>query len=140
MAFDINTATAADILARTIGGEARGDGIEGMSAVANVVMNRVARPGWWGKSVKEICLKPYQFSAWDEGDPNRPIITAWDTGFSIYREALDIATRALMGQLPDITNGGTSYYARSMKTLPKWAEGRTPCAEIGGHLFFNDFA
>lgn len=42
-----------DILARTIYGEARGESISGMEAVASVVLNRVAfanRRGrfWWG--------------------------------------------------------------------------------------------
>ena len=45
-----------DILARTIYGEARGESISGMEAVASVVLNRVAfakRRGrfWWGKFV-----------------------------------------------------------------------------------------
>ncbi len=42
-----------DVLARTIYGEARGESISGMEAVASVVLNRVAfskrrRRYWWG--------------------------------------------------------------------------------------------
>ena len=49
-----------DILARTIYGEARGESISGMEAVASVVLNRVAfakRRGrfWWGNSIAEVC-------------------------------------------------------------------------------------
>ena len=48
-----------DILARTIYGEARGESISGMEAVASVVLNRVAfakRRGcfWWGKEMIPI--------------------------------------------------------------------------------------
>ena len=39
-----------DTLARTIWGEARGEGSAGMQAVANVVMNRAAIGGWWGNN------------------------------------------------------------------------------------------
>ena len=36
-----------DILARTLYGEARGEGTEGMEAVANVIMNRYRKPKWY---------------------------------------------------------------------------------------------
>ena len=56
-----------DVLARTIFGEARGETVSGMEAVASVVMNRLAfsrRRGryWWGNSVVDICQSPRQFS------------------------------------------------------------------------------
>ena len=41
-----------DLLARTIWGEARGDGYTGMKAVANVIMNRVQKGSWYGKTVQ----------------------------------------------------------------------------------------
>ena len=60
-----------DILARTIYGEARGESISGMEAVASVVLNRVAfanRRGrfWWGNSIAEVCRAPKQFSCWNQ--------------------------------------------------------------------------
>ena len=56
----------ADILARTIWGEARGEGKGGMEAVALVVLNRLdvsnQKGGyWWGNTLLDICRKPYQF-------------------------------------------------------------------------------
>src|SRR3546814_9887201 len=57
-----------DLLARTIWGEARGEPVRGMEAVAAVVMNRVARPGWWGRTVASVCTKAYQFACWNEDD------------------------------------------------------------------------
>jgi cell wall hydrolase len=136
--FDFILADPADILARTLCGEARGEGEVGMQSVANVVMNRVAKPCWWGRNIKDVCLKPFQFSCWNENDPNLPIILNLNDGFSIFTDSLAIAQRAVAGTLEDITGGATSYYAASMDTPPRWAEGKTPCARIGGQLFFKD--
>jgi N-acetylmuramoyl-L-alanine amidase len=137
--IDLGTAADDDVLARTICGEARGEGDMGMQAVANVIMNRVAHPGWEGHTVKEVCLKPYQFSCWNVGDPNRPIILNLDSSFSIYNEALLIARQTISGTLSDLTNGATSYYAKGTRE-PNWAFGKDPCAVIGAHLFFNDIS
>lgn len=40
-----------DVVARTIWGEARREGATGMQAVACVIANRVAAPGWWPSSL-----------------------------------------------------------------------------------------
>lgn len=126
----------ADILARTMCGEARGEGDQGMIAVANVVMNRVAKPCWWGKTIRQVCLKPYQFSCWLHDDPNYPIIENLNEQFSIYNDAVCLAKQVMAGDIPDNTNGATSYYAKSMAEPPSWAADKTPCAVIGNHLFF----
>jgi N-acetylmuramoyl-L-alanine amidase len=135
--IDMDTASDEDIMARTLCGEARSEGDQGMIAVANVIMNRVAKGGWWGDTVKDVCLKPYQFSCWNENDPNRAVILNLDAGYSIYRDALGIAQQACAGSLTDITNGSTSYYAKGTPE-PKWAFGKDTCAVIGRHLFFNN--
>jgi spore germination cell wall hydrolase CwlJ-like protein len=137
--IDLATALDDDAMARTICGEARGEGNTGMQAVANVIMNRVAHPCWWGDSVKEVCLKPFQFSCWNVGDPNRSVILNLDESFSVYRDALTIARQAIAGTLPDITNGATSYYAAGTPE-PRWAFGKDSCAEIGQHIFYNDIS
>src|SRR5690349_15270839 len=64
-----------DVLARTLWGEARGEGETGMQAVASVVLNRVALAQergkyWWGNNIIQVCQKPYQFSCWNRSDPN----------------------------------------------------------------------
>lgn len=61
-----------DIVAKTIYGEARGAGVIDKIAVGAVIRERVLRPGWWGDSWETVCLAPYQFSCWNEDDPNRP--------------------------------------------------------------------
>lgn len=129
----VQPGNAVDVLARTLWGEARGEGPRGMEAVACVVMNRVKRAG---ASVADVCQKPAQFSCWNPGDPNRAkllAVTAADTDFARARA---IAERAVDAALADFTAGATHYHTRAVR--PDWAAGKTPCFELGSHLFYND--
>lgn len=130
-----------DILARTLWGEARGEGIEGMKAVACVVLNRVCIAEsfggsyWWGHDVQTVCLKPWQFSCWNSNDPNRKKIMALDTKNKIFRQALNIARHAVCGHLKDITQGATHYHTEMI--FPQWAREEDPVCQIGNHLFYR---
>ena len=123
-----------DYIARTAWGEARGEGATGMQAVVNVIMNRTKNGGWYGLTPKEVCLKKWQFSCWNENDPNREKLLAVTTADKNFAKALDLATLAYNGQLPDITGGATNYHAKSI--LPSWASRMTKTAEIGQHIFY----
>jgi N-acetylmuramoyl-L-alanine amidase len=132
------TGDPADTLARTIWGEARGEGVTGMGAVAAVIVNRARHPRWWGHDIANVCRTPLQFDCWNTGDPNRPkleAVTAADPQFSV---AQHIAAEAVHGTLADPTGGATSYYDNSLTTPPYWARGRQPCATIGRLIFFKD--
>lgn len=138
-----------DILARTICGEARGEGQGGMECVAMVVMNRceIAKPYlakhdkrhplFGDGSPASACLMPWQFSCWNQNDPNRAIIEALGPEKAIFRQAMNIAEDAIAGSLADRTGGATHYYDRRSPT-PSWAEGKAPCYTEGHHLFFNN--
>lgn len=126
-----------EILARTCWGEARNQGEQGMQAVANVIINRANDPKWWGNDIRSVCLKPWQFSCWNAGDPNREKMLAVTPADAEYRVAEALAQRAISGALPDITHGATSYYAKSMPIPPMWARDKVPVAEIGSHLFYK---
>jgi len=63
-----------EVLAKTIYGEARGQAVLDRLAVGAVIRERALRPGWWGRGFEGVCLAPYQFSCWNEGDPNREAI------------------------------------------------------------------
>ena len=139
-AAEFNREMAADVLARTIWGEARGEGKQGMEAVAGVVMNRVAHARqqggyWWGNSIIEVCQKPYQFSAWNRRDPNYQKLLEVDEHDLDFATAKRIARRAMTGALEDNTRGATHYHAKSAN--PHWAKGRTPDAVIGNHMFYR---
>lgn len=132
------TANAVDTLARTIWGEARGEGIPGMEAVASVILNRTANPSWWGHDIVSVCLQPWQFSCWNDGDPNKQklhsVSLRSDPDFS---SATGIAMRAVNGELPDPTRGSDSYYALSMPIPPKWATRSAFTFIIGRHAFYR---
>ncbi len=129
-----------DVLARTLWGEARGEGETGMRAVANVILNRVEVAGlfggyWWGNDVLRVCLKPYQFSCWNKNDPNYTKLLGVTEDNPVFALALDIANSALRGQLQDITQGATHYHTQQIN--PAWASRRDPCARIGAHIFYR---
>lgn len=125
-----------DILARTLWGEARGEGRLGMEAVACVILNRVARPGWWGHDIVSVCQKNRQFSCWNMDDPNRNKILAVTDKDDAFKLAQSLAWLAIDGSLADITNGATHYHTRAI--TPYWARGEKPCAEIGNHIFYKE--
>ncbi|MCE9565861.1 MAG: cell wall hydrolase [Planctomycetes bacterium] len=137
-----------DIIARTICGEARGEGQSGMEDVACVIMTRtnIAKQylakhdkphSLFGDgSPASACLRPYQFSCWNKGEPNRAIIEALGPEKAIFRQAMNIAQDAAAGKLHDRTRGATHY--KVIGSPANWAVGRTPCFTEGRHEFYND--
>ena len=129
-----------DTLARTIWGEARGEGEPGMRAVAAVVMNRlkISREKgryWWGNSIIQICQKPFQFSCWNKNDVNYRRILGVDVSDPVFAQAQNIARLTIEGHLPDPTDGATHYHAAG--ATPHWAETEKPVASIGHHIFYK---
>ncbi len=139
-----------DTVARTLWGEARGEGDTGMQAVGCVIFNRVQiarkfivvqskpHPLFGDGTFADCCQRKFQFSCWNAGDPNLAKLEAVDNSDPQFVIALRIAEQAVAGTLlPDITNGATHYYERHIPA-PPWAVGKTPCAEIGNHRFFKN--
>ena len=130
-----------DVLARTIYGEARGEPVRGKEAVACVILNRVRRAKrrggyWWGGDLIEVCHKPWQFSCWNEDDPNLEKLLKVDAGNTVFKTCKRVARRALGGALKDPTDGSTHYHAIGAE--PPWARGREIAATIGRHVFYNN--
>ena len=123
-------------LAKTIWGEARGEGMQGMQAVANVVMNRVNAASWYGASIKDVVLKPQQFSCWNANDPNRAKIDKLSIEDLAASGALNVARQVISGQLKDITGGATNYHATSVN--PAWTAKMTKTVQIGNHVFYKE--
>lgn len=129
-----------DVLARTLWGEARGEGVAGMEAVACVILNRAAiaqEKGryWWGNNVIQVCQKPYQFSCWNRSDPNFRKLQEVDESNLYFVTAQRVARRAIAGTLKDTTGGATHYHAEG--TTPYWAKNEIPTAQIGKHIFYK---
>jgi len=129
-------------LARTMWGEARGEGRQGMHAVANVIMNRYeqgirsnGKGRQFGRTVKEVAYKPWQFSVWNANDPNNALAGSVTESDPHFRSSLEIARKALARTLPDITNGADHYHTRAV--APNWSRGVSPVAVHGSHKFFD---
>lgn len=129
-----------DVFARTLWGEARGEGLLGLEAVASVILNRVALAQarkiiWWGQDIMHVCLKPFQFSCWNTDDPSRPKLFAVTKANREFQRCLSVASRAMAGRIPDATGGATHYHTATV--TPAWSRGQKPTAIIGHHIFFK---
>jgi spore germination cell wall hydrolase CwlJ-like protein len=134
-----------EIAARTIYGEARGQPYVGQVAVAWVIRNRAEHPKWWGLNLKDVCLRPAQFSCWNQNDANRAIITSVTADDPNFRRSLGIMALVLSGDLPDPTDGSTNYYTTSRPTWarewpPGWASSLQETIILGAHTFLKEKA
>lgn len=119
----VSAFTDQEVIARTLWGEARGQGETGMHAVCNVIVNRAANPGWWGHDLRSVCLAREQFSCWNASDPQ-----AYRMRHPLSDAAIDsarqLAARAIAGILADLTDGADHYFAETIPQ-PAWARGKS---------------
>jgi len=121
--------------ARIAWGEARGEPEGGMQAVLNVMMNRRKDPRF-PKSLVGVAKQDWQFSAYNERDPNKPKLEAVRDYDSRYIRAKRLATLAQAGLLPDITGGATYYHSSDIKR-PAYLTNAKVSAVIGKHIFYT---
>ena len=100
--------------------EARGEPFDGKRGVCHVIQNRANKPGWWGTSVKEVVLKPFQFSSFNSNDPNS-IIWPMDNN-PAWTQCLSAASAVLMGDDPDLTDGAMFYHDSSISFPKAWGK------------------
>jgi N-acetylmuramoyl-L-alanine amidase len=140
-----------DWVALTLWGEARGEGLLGLLAVAAVLHNRL-RSGRWGSSYQAVATAPWQFSCWNKRDPNRPRLDAFvarvnagenlaeqDTVLArCYWVADALLLRAFpSGMFPSPVAKATHYFAATLPKPPKWAATGVLVATIDKHHFFE---
>lgn len=118
-----NTRDSAQLLARAINGEARGEPYIGQVAVGAVILNRVSHPSF-PKSIPGVIYQPGAFTAVSDGQINIPL----STGSSAYKAAKD----CMNGWDP---SGGAIYYYNPAKTTNAWIWSRTVVTTIGKHKF-----
>lgn len=124
------------LLTMVVYGEARGEPLLGKVAVAWVVKNRVLRPGWWGKTWRDVMLKPRQFSCLNESDPNfDAILIAYQRRNMAWLECEWAARGVIDNYLSDPVSGATHYH--STRIHPPWADELTEVAIIGNHRFLK---
>ncbi len=134
------------LLGLTIFGEARGESQEGKIAVGSVILERVEHRDWDGKTIKEVCLMPYQFSCFLPSDPNFPKLTAvakdYDHRLDVSESLMTcyvIANGLIKGTLlrdPIIlTTHATQYKTIDCKAV--WEKDFRKVATIGHHDFYS---
>ena len=123
----------ASCLAEAMYYEARGEGVVGEKAIAEVVVHRSQRRGF----PHTICGVVHQgdgeacqFSFVCDGTMDRPK----DAGD--WARAMRLATRILTGSLPlmNATEGAIAFHATTVQ--PEWP-GMVPTVRIGNHVFYR---
>ncbi len=116
--------------------EARGEGVAGQEAIAEVIFHRLHRRGYPGS----ICGVVYQgagdggtcqFSFACDGERDRPRSAA------AWSRAQRLAAKILGGRLTlnDVTQGATSFHAADIE--PRWSSSLERTVQIGRHIFYR---
>lgn len=130
-----------DTLTRTLYGEARGESRLGQVAVAWVIKNRVNPKRMRRRTVQRVCTEPWQFSCWNENDPNRNKLIALSQTDGEYRRLRQVAEDVLFIVIPDPTSGANHYlnekFLRRLNALPSWFDVSKMTARIGDHTFLR---
>jgi spore germination cell wall hydrolase CwlJ-like protein len=106
--------------------EARGEGVEGMQAVALVTLNRAKLQG---KTVCEVVYQRKQFSWTNTAKGrNKPLTGNIDTVHAV-------ASQAISGALIDFTSGATHYHTKAVK--PVWRKALDKVIVINNHIFYK---
>jgi N-acetylmuramoyl-L-alanine amidase len=111
------------LLARMLYGEARNCSEEEKAAIAYTAVNRNCDGKRWNgeNNLKEVLLKPKQYSCFNEGDPNleklkNPRGQAW-------QESMQIAREVLSKERTNLDKGQTHYHTKSIS--PYWKDAPT---------------
>jgi N-acetylmuramoyl-L-alanine amidase len=129
---------------RTTWAEARGEGTLGETAVAWVIRNRAERAAYAHDllgaegAVARVCEAKWQFSCWNDGDPNKKPMLALRPEDA--PELYDLCTDILEGLVDDLTGGADMYYAPQGMPggqPPYWASACKQVAVISHQVFFD---
>jgi len=128
--------------------EAAGEGIEGMKAVAAVVMNRLRDPRW-PSTICKIVYQPFQFS-WTTSGPGarlKPpdaqdvasllasqVLAAWDGGR--HGSRADVTLAQVLG--PVYLTQAMFFHANWLKRYPYWSKSFIVVTRVGNHIFYRD--
>jgi spore germination cell wall hydrolase CwlJ-like protein len=115
-------------IATAIYHEARGEPLEGMIAVANVIVNRM-KSQWFPSTACGVVYQRKQFSWTLFPSKLVPVVD--------FRNAhiMKIAELAMLGRLIDYTSGATHYHADYVS--PYWKHTKTHTVTIGNHIFYR---
>ena len=132
-------------LATMIYGEARGESVQGMVAVAYTAVNRAVK-----KRICRVVLAPKQYSIFN----NNPALRAAATNLQVepmqknvidngsWKRALKVAEDVMKGKVKDPTNGSTYYLApivmgKKHYHYPQWSKEYQLTVIIDRHRFYK---
>jgi len=111
--------------------EARGEPREGKVAVWNVIKNRVASKRW-GPTITRVVTARWQFSAFNDGDPNTTKFPAVED--VAWQECLEVV---IGNGAPDITQGAMFYFNPKI-VMPPWSRTMIKTGSFGNHDFYRE--
>lgn len=106
--------------------EARGEGVAGQKAVAEVILNRVDNPRF-PTTVCGVINQRGQFSY-------KGRVSNRYSEKAAFRLAQNIAAAALAGEPRNLTGGATYFHTRSVR--PNWSRQFFRTTQIGSHIFY----
>ena len=116
------------IIALTLLAEARGEGAEGMEAVAMVIKQRMANRK---QTASQVCLAPKQFSCWN-GKTSDDLHHLWQSPAA--PDAIEVVRR--FDELDPAVIGYADHYC-TVNIEPFWAIVQVPVVVIGNHTFYR---
>jgi hypothetical protein len=129
-----DSARALHCMTQAIYFEAAREPVRGQQAVAQVVLNRVRHPAY----PKSICGVVYQGAARPTGCQFTFTCDGalrWSPQPALWRQAQDVAKRALAGFVDKDVGSATHYHAAYV--VPYWAPTLIKMTQVGQHIFYR---
>ncbi len=123
-----------DCLTQAVYYEARGEGRDGMKAVAQVVLNRVRHPAF----PKTVCGVVFQGAARSSGCQFSFTCSGVMRGRvnrAAWNRSRDVATKALSGQV--FASVGSATHFHTTGVAPGWRNSLVQVSQVGQHLFYR---
>lgn len=116
--------------------EARGEGLEGMKAVANVVINRV-NSKHYGGTICEVVDQPKQFSYRNHLKPSQRLdVVPKPSEVGVFTQLKESVTTWTKKGFEPVVEPETLWYHTST-VKPKWSKFKTKVKQVGNHIFFK---
>jgi len=128
------------LLARMLLGEAENCSKQEKIAVAYTAINRVNdNQKWNGEKLKEVILKPYQYSCFNK-NLNNKLKDPLNYNSKEFLGCLELAEEILAGEYKDPTEGATHYYNPKLVKEPEWTKKAEKIGKIENsrHVFYKE--
>lgn len=130
--MDLDKYSDISIITATLVQECGGEPYAGQMLVAQTMKNRSIQRG---KSIREVCLEPKQYSCWNNKGE------MWLRFQTIRKHPAWESCRQLAEEISapryEPVSEATNYYAFKKIKPPNWVKRMVFCAEAGGHRFYR---